>query len=82
MFVLGLMAASPELHHWLHRDAGAAGHECAVTLFLHGVETAAPPAVAIAAPPTRVDSVAAPAGEPVVIAPGYRLLPGRAPPLG
>ena len=82
VFVLGLLAASPELHHWLHREAGAAGHECAVTLFLHGVETAAPPLVTVAAPPVRLATVAAPIGAPVAVAPRYRLLPGRAPPVG
>lgn len=30
------MAGSSRLHQWVHHDADANGHECAVTLFLHG----------------------------------------------
>ena len=36
------MAASPQLHQWVHHDAGDDGHECAVTLFSHsGCDTVA-----------------------------------------
>jgi hypothetical protein len=31
-----IMAAVPAFHAWAHHDAGDPGHECAVTLFLHG----------------------------------------------
>jgi hypothetical protein len=33
IFVLGLLAASPELHRALHKDADRSGHQCAITLF-------------------------------------------------
>ncbi|HUL53796.1 MAG TPA: hypothetical protein VLT83_10355 [Opitutaceae bacterium] len=50
VLVLGVLAANPELHQRLHPDAGQAGHECGVTLFLHGVEAVLVTA-AVAAPP-------------------------------
>ena len=36
--VLGLFAASPQLHELIHHDANHVDHECAVTIFHHGVE--------------------------------------------
>jgi hypothetical protein len=39
--LLGVLGASPELHENVHADAAAAHHECAVTLFQHGVENPA-----------------------------------------
>lgn len=38
VWVLGLLAASPELHEKLHADADHADHACAITIFHHGVE--------------------------------------------
>jgi hypothetical protein len=35
---LGLLAVSPELHATLHHEADHADHDCAVTLFSHGVD--------------------------------------------
>lgn len=35
---LGLLAVSPQLHAAIHPDADHANHECAVTLFSHGVD--------------------------------------------
>ena len=46
--LLAILAASPALHEWLHKDAGDADHECAVTLFLHGLEDAAAAVTAVA----------------------------------
>ncbi|MGI8436740.1 MAG: hypothetical protein ACR2NX_07530 [Chthoniobacterales bacterium] len=48
-FFAGLLASSPGLHHWLHKDSASAAHECAVTLLRAGkVEHSAcePPLVA------------------------------------
>lgn len=44
VWALGVLAVSPELHGALHHDDGehAQAHECAVTLFAHGVETLDP----------------------------------------
>lgn len=39
VWALGVLAASPELHAALHHDDGEHAHECAVTLFAHGVDT-------------------------------------------
>jgi hypothetical protein len=33
---ISLLGVSPELHKWLHADADAADHSCAVTLFAKG----------------------------------------------
>ena len=37
VLVLAVLAASPEAHEWLHHDAGHEDHECAITLFVHGI---------------------------------------------
>jgi hypothetical protein len=80
VLTLCVLAASPHLHRWLHPDAEHSDHECAVTLFHHGV-TPAVTGIALAVVPlllvTRVALV--PAG-PDLFAPRYRLSPGRAPP--
>jgi hypothetical protein len=78
--LLAVLAASPGLHERLHHDAGAADHECAITLFLHGVDEAVA-AIAVAAVVWMVVAL-------VVIAPIgpdldrrlYWLPPGNAPP--
>ena len=36
VLLLDAMAASPQLHELIHRDADASGHTCAVTIFAHG----------------------------------------------
>jgi hypothetical protein len=38
VWMLGLLAASPELHARVHHDADHAGHTCAVTLFSQGLD--------------------------------------------
>jgi hypothetical protein len=81
VWVLGLLAASPELHALVHADADDPGHSCAVTLFSQGVDHPA------------VDTVLAPAPALFVVADLYPteplqvesvedwLLPGRGPPV-
>jgi len=50
VLALAVFAASPELHHWLHADAGpASDDECAVTLFASGVSIA-PAAIPVPLP--------------------------------
>lgn len=80
VWLLGVLAISPELHGHVHEDAAAPHHECAVTLFQHGAEnpltfsglSLAPAEFAIAtlAP---IDAIARPAAD-------VRLQPGRGPP--
>ena len=82
MLVLALcaLAASPELHRWLHPDADHADHECAITLFHHGVTQAAVGVALVVAPLLLFERlILVPAGLDLV-APRYRLSPGRAPP--
>jgi hypothetical protein len=78
--LLAVLAASPTLHEWLHRDACAADHECAVTLFQHGADAAvAATTVAAAAWIVVALAVVAPIGPDL----GWRrywLPPGNAPP--
>ncbi len=80
LLTLCVLAASPQLHRWLHPDAEHSDHECAVTLFHHGV-TQAVVGVALAVMPLLLVARVAlvPAG-PDLVAPHYRLIPGRAPP--
>jgi hypothetical protein len=81
VWMLGLLAASPQLHAALHSEASHQDHTCAVTLFSHGVETAAVDTCLASAPvlfPTG-ESLAQPA-LPVTV-PHDRLPPGRGPPL-
>lgn len=81
VWVLGLIATSPQLHTALHSDADHQDHACAVTLFSHGVEAATPPAVLTAVALVLLEDSAVPAEVGAAAAPRYRLLPGRAPPV-
>jgi hypothetical protein len=74
-----IMAAVPAFHAWAHQDARDPGHECVVTLLLHGqvhspateVEVTKPwPLLLSPAPARHVDFVSA----------DVRLLPNRGPP--
>jgi hypothetical protein len=80
VWMLGLLAVSPELHAALHADANHTDHACAVTLFNQGVEGTNPsidfaiaPLVLLADSPVSVETRPA-------AAPRYWLQPGRAPP--
>ena len=81
VWLLGLFAASSQLHGALHADAGEAGHVCAITLFNDGVENSTGFAAIIVTPAVF------PAGEIAVVAdtpresPVGRFPPGRGPPL-
>jgi hypothetical protein len=41
VLLLGILAASPTLHEWLHNDAANPDHECGITLFQHSADAAA-----------------------------------------
>jgi len=80
VLLLDAMAACPKLHELIHKDAGKADHDCAVTMFAHGkvdsvsVEISTVTlSVSITTPPPIVISVFAPAIE--------NLPAGRAPPV-
>ena len=74
------MAASPSLHELIHKDAGKADHECAVTMFAHGKVDSATVDVAVTAPQTFV--AVFPSVEISVFSPAIENLPaGRAPPV-
>jgi len=81
VWMLGLLAVSPQLHTSLHSDADHVDHVCAVTLFSHGVESAVGITCVANAP------VLFPAGQclvqPALPVAGshYRLPPGCGPPL-
>ena len=59
VWLLGLLAFSPELHAAMHKDADHEEHSCAVTLFSQGFEGAALPAVFTVAPAPKKETVAA-----------------------
>jgi len=80
VFGVGLVAASPALHEWLHPDAGQPDHECAVTLFVHGaIQSFTEVAVVVIPLLLVIGRIFIPAG-PDLVSPRYRLCPGRAPP--
>jgi len=54
VLLLDAMVASPRLHELLHTDADQAGHECAVTMFIHGQVDSAVVLVAAVLPPPPV----------------------------
>ncbi|MDD2764565.1 MAG: hypothetical protein PHE83_11385 [Opitutaceae bacterium] len=77
---LGVLAASPALHAWLHGHAGESDHACAVALYQHGVVSAAADMLLAVTAPLFL-AQAAPAPAPLHLAsPRYRLPPGHAPP--
>lgn len=81
VWMLGMLAVSPELHAAIHADADHADHSCAVTLFSHGVEGTNSSIVLIVAPATLPADPATIPEVRLAAAPRYLLLPGRAPPL-
>ena len=85
MFVLWLgtfaLTVSPQLHRWLHEDAGSSTHTCLVTQLRHySLLAGFAPVVAAPVVLTQTATVAFP--EVQVLPSGdYRLSPSRAPPL-
>ena len=80
---LGLAAASPNLHTWIH--GGAADHDdsgCVITLFSHGVSLASG-GVALVVAPLEWQTVPLPVAEELLLtAPRYLRQPERGPPVG
>lgn len=95
VLLLSAMAASPELHAWVHGDGNASehstpghepggddDHECAVTLFSHGAEAMLVFClVMLVRPLARSMTMRAP-GWVAVARPYYWLVPSHAPPVG
>lgn len=81
VFLLGLLAASPELHARVHNDADHEGHACAVTLFSHGADPAAIGVDCVVAPMAPVFVALVPEAPREVQSVVDRLMPGRGPPV-
>jgi hypothetical protein len=78
---LGLLAASPELHARVHRDADHAGHTCAVTLFSQGLDNPVAGAALPLTPNLTVSMVVMPTDPPRVECARDWLRPERGPPV-
>ena len=81
VWMLGVLAVSPELHAAIHADADHANHSCVVTLFSHGVEGTNSSGVLIVAPVAFVADLPILPEIRLTVASRYLLLPGRAPPI-
>lgn len=79
--LLAAFAVSPELHHWLHDDAGTETDGCAVMLFSNGLS--APPAPLVVVPPAPAPTLTheRPASEIFLVRARYLWQPERGPPL-
>lgn len=80
VLALSVLAASPQLHEWLHPDAGQPDHECAITLFHHGVAQAVTEIALVVVPMRWIARLGTLPAGPNLIGPRFRLSPGRAPP--
>lgn len=80
VLTLSVLANSPQLHRWLHPDADHSDHECAITVFHHGVTQAMVGVALVVLPLLPIARMAMAPAEPDLVAPRYRLSPGRAPP--
>lgn len=80
VLLLAAMAACPKLHELIHHDADEPGHQCAVTMFIHGQVDSVVVAVAAIIP---VGPVELPIVHPLPVfsAPLDILPPGRGPPV-
>lgn len=80
VLLLGILAASPTLHEWLHHDAGSPDHVCAVTLFQHSADAAAAAVILLAVVWVFVASAATNPISRDLVPVRHRLPPGNAPP--
>jgi hypothetical protein len=80
VLLLDAMTACPALHELIHKDAGKADHECAVTMFAHGKVESASVDVPVVTAPAFITVL--PPVEFSVFSPSIAGLPaGRAPPV-
>jgi len=82
VLLLAVLATNPSAHEWFHHDAGHADHECAVTLFAHGITPALVGAALVLVAWRLIGSTVAPQREFHLPPLPRRLPPGRAPPVG
>jgi hypothetical protein len=91
VLALGILAASPDLHAWMHRaDSGQmtghavpvndADHACAVTLFANGLLALALFCLLLLLAPLARDGVVCAIDEIAATEPRYRLRPAQGPP--
>ncbi len=81
VWLLGLFAASSQLHISLHADADHAAHTCAIILFSHGLEDSLGCVDLVVTPALfPAGEIATAAVAPLTDTPD-RLPPGRGPPL-
>jgi hypothetical protein len=80
ILILGILAAWPEAHHWLHHDCDDADHECAVVVFAHGLTLLGDGEAPVAIFLFVVAVLIAAYGRPDFREPSYALLPERGPP--
>lgn len=52
LLLLQAVAVSPDLHHWLHDDAGGGSHDCAAALLQKGFAAGVPELSTAPAPPS------------------------------
>jgi len=81
VWLLGLLATSPQLHAALHADADHTDHECAITLFSHGIEDGTACALLASVPLLQVENKSAIQPISSVADALHRLPPGRGPPV-
>jgi hypothetical protein len=81
VLALTVLAASPQLHKWLHPDADDSDHECAITLFHHGVAQAATAIILAVVSRRWIGFLATIPAALNLVAPRFRLSPGRGPPV-
>lgn len=80
VWLLGVLAISPDAHGHVHEDSATPHHECAVTLFQHGAENPLEFTTLSIAPVDHAVAALAPVDEFARAAADLRLQPGRGPP--
>jgi hypothetical protein len=81
VLVLAVLAVCPALHEWLHPDACHEDHECAVTLFAHGITPVLAEIILAVIAVCFVAAVAPALATLYLAPPRYWLHPERGPPL-
>jgi hypothetical protein len=80
LFLSALASASPELHHWLHKDHQAPSHYCIVTVLEHGHTDLASTWVSVEPAVAEIPASALPC-ESFFISHDLSLYPERGPPV-
>jgi hypothetical protein len=80
VLVLGVLAANPAAHHWLHHDSDDPDHDCGVVIFASGLTPAANSVVVKAYWLILTPTPPSVYRRPDLVAPRYALQPERGPP--